>query len=169
MKCVTCGTELAEGTLLCPVCGRVVSTEEAIKSKAEGGHLTKKEFYKLPGMKSCRTNIRSCAIILYICAGVTILASLFLQELSSSILDGILLLGLGLWLQLGKSRVCAIITTCYGFLGLGLVLMTSGQIQGWWIPLAGIWAIVYTFKFHKLWNQYQKEGVLPDEAVSKKN
>lgn len=168
MKCVTCGTELAEGTLLCPVCGRVVATEDAIKEKAAAGHLTKKEFYKLPGMKSCRSSILACAIVLYICAGTTLLAALLVDSLSASILDAVLLVALGLWLQLGKSRVCAIITACYGLFGTGIVLFTTGRIQGWWIPLAGIFAIVYTFKFHKLWNQYQKDGVLPEEAVKKK-
>ena len=74
MKCASCGTELAEGTLLCPVCGRVLSSEEVAQSKAEGGKLSKKEFYKLPGMKSYRSNIISCAVVLYICAAVTILA-----------------------------------------------------------------------------------------------
>ena len=159
MKCASCGTELAEGTLLCPVCGRVLSSEEVAQSK--------KEFYKLPGMKSYRSNIISCAVVLYICAAVTILASVLIEGMGASIVDGILLLGLGIWLQIGKSRVSAIITTCYGLLSVGLVLVTAGRVQGWWIPLAGIWAIVYTFKFHNLWNKYQRDGVLPEEAVKK--
>lgn len=167
MKCASCGTELAEGTLLCPVCGRVLSSEEVAQSKAEGGKLSKKEFYKLPGMKSYRSNIISCAVVLYICVAVTILASVLIEGMGASIVDGILLLGLGIWLQIGKSRVSAIITTCYGLLSVGLVLVTAGRVQGWWIPLAGIWAIVYTFKFHNLWNKYQRDGVLPEEAVKK--
>ena len=106
-------------------------------------------------------------MVLYICAAVTILASVLIEGMGASIVDGILLLGLGIWLQIGKSRVSAIITTCYGLLSVGLVLVTAGRVQGWWIPLAGIWAIVYTFKFHNLWNKYQRDGVLPEEAVKK--
>ena len=110
MKCVGCGAELEPGALLCPSCGRVVSSEDVAKSKARSGQLTKKEFYKLPGMKSCRGNIRGCAIILYFCSGMTILASVLMQvltsssvmdgfQISASIIDGVLLLALGLWLQ----------------------------------------------------------------------
>lgn len=168
MFCATCGTELGEGALLCPKCGRVLSSEEVMKSKAANGQLSKKEFYKLPGMKAYRGNILTCAVILYICAGVTILAAFLLDELSASILDGIFLVAMGLWLQLGKSRICAIITTCYGLMSVGLVLVASGKVQGWWIPLAGIWAIIYTFKYQKMWKQYQEKGILPAEAISEK-
>ena len=129
MKCVGCGAELEPGALLCPSCGRVVSSEDVAKSKARSGQLTKKEFYKLPGMKSCRGNIRGCAIILYFCSGMTILASVLMQvltsssvmdgfQISASIIDGVLLLALGLWLQFGKSRICAIITLCYGIFNM---------------------------------------------------
>lgn len=165
MKCMGCGAELQEGALLCPACGRVLSSEDVAKQKAEGGNLTKKEFYKLPGMKACRGNIRACAIILYFCASVTVLAAMFLDMLMASILDGVLLLALGLWLQLGKSRVCAIITFCYGLFNMIVVAVQAGEIQGWLIPLAGAWAIFYTFKFHHLWGKYKKEGVLPQEAI----
>ncbi|MCI9438379.1 MAG: hypothetical protein HFH85_14655 [Lachnospiraceae bacterium] len=167
MKCVGCGTELAEGALICAHCGRAVQTEDVVRQKAASGQLTKKEFYELAGMKSIRGNIKGCAIVLYVCAGITILAAVVLQGfLSASLIDGILLLGLGLWLQFGKSRVCAIITFLYGLLGTGLTLVQTGRVQGWWIPLAGVWAITYTFKFYKLWNQYRKSGVVPDEAIS---
>mgnify|MGYP006977109087 CR=1 FL=1 len=176
MKCVGCGAELEPGALLCPSCGRVVSSEDVAKSKARSGQLTKKEFYKLPGMKSCRGNIRGCAIILYFCSGMTILASVLMQvltsssvidgfQISASIIDGVLLLALGLWLQFGKSRICAIITLCYGIFNMVMVAIANGQVQGWLIPLAGGWAIAYTFKFHSLWRKYEKSGELPDEAV----
>lgn len=166
MKCIACGTELPEGALLCPSCGRVLSSADVVRQKSEGGKLTKKEFYKLPGMKACRGNIRGCAIVLYFAAGMTLMASVLLQDiLMASVIDGILLLALGLWLQLGKSRVCAILTLCYGIYNMAIVAITAGQIQGWLIPLAGAWVVAYTFKFHGLWSKYQKEGVLPQEAV----
>ena len=165
MKCVACGTELEAGALLCPNCGRVVSSKDVIRSKAQGGQLTKKEFYKLPGMKACRNNIRACGIILYFSAAMTVAAALFLDMLMASVIDAALLLALGLWLQFGKSRICAIIVLCYGVFNMAMVALQNGTIQGWLIPLAGAWAIAYTFKFHRLWSKYQKEGVVPDEAM----
>ena len=126
------------------------------------GPMTKKEFYKLPRLKDCRSGILASAIICYFSAGVTLLASFLLQGyVSASVLDGLLLLGLGLWMQIGKSRVCAIILTCYGAFNMIYMLMLMGQIQGWLIPVAGISGIVYTFKFNKLWDRYIKEGMLP--------
>lgn len=164
MKCKVCGTELADGALLCPNCGRVLTAED----KAVGGKLTKKEFYQLPGMKSCRSNITSCAVILYVCAGITVLATFFLDGFLASLLDAAVILALGLWLHLGKSRIAAILTTCYGLFGVVVALIQVGKIQGWWIPLAGIWAIIYTFKFQNLWKKYQQDGVLPQEAMGDK-
>ena len=114
--------------------------------------------------------------MLYFCSGMTILASVLMQvltsssvmdgfQISASIIDGVLLLALGLWLQFGKSRICAIITLCYGIFNMVMVAIANGQVQGWLIPLAGGWAIAYTFKFHSLWRKYEKSGELPDEAV----
>ena len=79
MKCVSCGAELAEGSLLCPQCGRVVEVADVARQKAAAGQLTKQDFFKLPGMKACRSNIISCAVVLYICAALTILAAVLLQ------------------------------------------------------------------------------------------
>ena len=120
MKCVSCGAELAEGSLLCPQCGRVVEAADVARQKAAAGQL-----------------------------------------------DAILLLALGLWLHLGKSRICALVTLAYGILNMVMAVISSGQLQGWWIALAGAWAVAYTFQFHKMWNKYRKEGVVPKDAVEK--
>ncbi len=168
MKCVSCGEELAEGTLLCPKCGRAVEEADVARQKAAAGQLTKKEFYKLSGVKNCRTSILSSAVVLYICGGATLLASVLLSDvLAASIIDGILLLLLGLWLQLGKSRVCAIITLVYGIFNLVIVMMQSGRLQGWWILAAGIWAVIHTFRFNSMWNKYRKEGIIPKDALER--
>lgn len=167
MKCVTCGTELEEGALLCPQCGRAVDTVEVIRQQAATRPLSKKEFYELSGMKACRSNIKSCAIILYFCAAITTLAAVFWDMVPLlSIVDAVLLVLLGVWLQFGKSRVAAILITVYGIYNMVVSSLGTGSLRGWWIPLAGIWAITYTFKFYKLWNKYQKSGELPREAIS---
>lgn len=124
--------------------------------------VSKKEFYKLPGVKTCRTNIRTCAILAYVCSGFTIFASLLLSDyLASSIIDGLLLLGLGLGVQLARSRVCAIILAGYGLLNMAIALVSYGTVQGWLIPVIGIYAIIYTFKYQKMWENYDKNGIMP--------
>lgn len=169
MKCAVCGAELAESAVFCQHCGSVVRREDALRQRAAGGNMTKKEFYKLPGLKNCRSNILTCAIILYVCAAITALRALLLWEtMALSLLDAALLLGLGLWLQIGKSRVSAILTTVYGVYNVVIAVLLVGQIQGWWVPLAGIWAIVYTFKFNKFWDEYQRTGQLPEGPAAGK-
>lgn len=169
MKCVVCGAELADDALLCQQCGSVVRKEDALRQMAAGGRMTKKEFFKLPGLKACRSNILTCAIMLYICAAATCaLAVIDWRNSALSLLDAALLLGLGLWLQIGKSRVSAIIASAYGIFNVLVTIIALGRLQGWWIPLAGIWAVVYTFKINKMWSQYQESGQLPQELVSGK-
>lgn len=167
LRCVSCGAELPEGVLLCPQCGRAVETADVVRQQAASRQLTKKEFYELPGMKACRNNIKSCAVILYVCAAITTLAALFWDEIPLlSVVDGVSLLLLGLWLQLGKSRVAAILITVYGGYNMFVSSLSTGTLRGWWIPLAGVWAITYTFKFYKMWSKYRKTGILPKDAVS---
>lgn len=84
------------------------------------------------------------------------------------IIAALLLVGLGIWLQLGKSRVSAMLTLVYGSYSMIVGSISSGRLQGWWVPVIGGFAVYYTIKFNKLWKQYQKSGVLPDEAVSGK-
>ena len=169
MKCIACGTELPEGALLCPSCGRVLSSADVVRQKSEGGKLTKKEFYKLPGMKACRGNIRGCAIVLYFAAGMTLMASVLLQDiLMASVIDGILLMALGLWLQLGKSRVAALLTLIYGSYSMIIGSLEFGRLQGWWVPVIGGFGVFYTFKLHGLWGKYRRSGTLPPGALEGK-
>lgn len=201
MKCVVCGTELAEGALLCPQCGSVVRQEDVLQERMAHQQLTKKEFCDLPGMKTYKNNIRGCAVVLYACAAVTALLAVFEWGEQSALADAftrqmmwgapsflgsvvaavfgflirfdriiaaLLLVGLGIWLQLGKSRVSAILTLVYGSYSMIVGSISLGRLQGWWVPVIGGFAVYYTIKFNKLWKQYRKNGVLPDEVLSGK-
>lgn len=161
-----------------------------------------KEFYELPGMKILRNNIRSCGIVLYLCAGITALMALFEWGQTSTLADGLtrqiitsvppsfmsgivsviinflirfdriiaaaLLVGLGVWIQLGKSRVASLITLIYGAYSMIMGSLDSGRLQGWWIPVIGGFAVFYTFKFNRLWGQYRRSGTLPPGAFDGK-
>ncbi len=155
MKCYSCGAEIQDNVLVCPQCGC------AVKKPVQTG-LTKKEFLKTADMKSCRTNILVAAILLYFSAAVTLL-------LTQSWLDVALLLGLGLWLHIGKSRVCAIITTVYGLINMVIVSIASGSLGGWLILAAGIDAIFYTFKFNSAWKKYQEQSAAPGAGTTTVN
>ena len=160
MKCSKCGTELESNALVCPFCGQVVSDEDRVKEQYGEKKLTKAEFLGLSTMKSCKSNIVSCGIALYILGVINIGLQIFWGVLP---LDGIFLILFGLGIHLGKSRVCAILCTVFSVINMAYMAVTFGRITGWWILLVGIYAIIYTFKFHSAWSKYQKDGTLPVE------
>lgn len=202
MKCVVCGAELAENALLCPQCGNVVRKEDVVRQQAASRQLTKKEFYELPGMKGYRNNIRSCGVVLYLCACFTVVVGLLRWGETSALADGVtiqivssvppslmsgivssiisflirfdsiiaaaLLVGLGIWIHLGKSRVASLITLIYGVYSMVAGSLANGRLQGWWIPLIGGYAVFYTFKFNGLWGKYRRSGTLPAEVLNEK-
>jgi len=156
MKCTKCGTELESNAQICPFCGQAVSNEEPQKP------LTKEEFMQLPAMKSCKSNVNSCGIVLYVLGALNIVLQIYMKSFP---LDGILLILLGLGIHLGKSRICAVLCTIYGAFNVIYMLMTTGKVFGWWIILVAVYALIYTFRYHGAWSRYQKDGTLP---VSKK-
>ncbi|MBR1691857.1 MAG: hypothetical protein IJ711_03660 [Lachnospiraceae bacterium] len=131
---------------------------------------TKKEFLNLPEMGQLKSGLTSSAVILYICAVFTFLVTVLLMESSSSILDVILLVGLGLLVQLKQSRVAAVLVLIYSLINCVVLAILTGRFGGWLIMLAGGYAIGNTFRFHKAWNTYQTTGELMHfEKKNKKN
>lgn len=122
--------------------------------------MTKKEFSKLPAMKSCKSNINVCGILLYVFGGINIALAVGMGTVP---IDGIILILLGLGIHLGKSRVCALLCAAFSIFNVIYMLYTTGKAAGVWIVLIGIDAVIYTFKYHSAWNKYKKEGTLPVE------
>ena len=116
---------------------------------------TKKEFLKLPANKRMRSEINAAGILCYACAGVTLLACLVTGNLSS-ILDVLLLVGLGLGVHLAQNRVCAIILLVYGSLNTISMSMQMGSFSGYLPFLAGLGSTFQTFKLSKAWKAYNK-------------
>ena len=160
MKCSKCGTELESSALVCPFCGQAVSDEDRLKEQYGDKKLTKAEFTGLPAMKTCKSNIVTCGIVLYILGAINIGIQVFTGNLP---VDGIILILLGLGIHLAKSRVCAILCTIYGAFNVIYMVATTGRVAGWWILLVAIYALIYTFKYNSAWSKYQKDGTLPVE------
>lgn len=164
MKCSKCGTEMESNTLVCPFCGQAVSDEERLQEQYAGKKMTKQDFLKLPAMKTCKSNINSCGILLYVLGAINIVLQIVMGGLP---IDGILMILLGLGIHLGKSRVCAILCVVYSVFNVISVLITTGRVGGWWILVIAIDAVIYTFKYHSAWDKYQKDGTLPVEKEKK--
>ena len=133
--------------------------------------MTKEEFSKHPNIASVRSQIKSAGIICYVVAGISLAVSVIMSGIWGVVgvmLDVLLLIGLGLGVQLGRSRVCAIILTVYGAFNTIIVTLQNGTLGGWWVLLAGIYATIYTFKFQSAWEEYQKTGIVKDLSQGKK-
>lgn len=160
MNCSKCGAVLENDALVCPACGQAVPDEVRIQAQAGGGPLTKKDFLRLPAMKSCKSNIVICGVLLYIVGAINIALEV---SFGSFPIDGIALVLIGLGVHLGKSRVCALICAAYSIFNVIYMVVTTGNVSGWWIILIGFDAVFYTFKYHSAWSKYKKSGVLPVE------
>lgn len=139
----------------------------------QGGQplMTKEEFSKHPNIAPVRSQIRSAGIVCYIVAGITLVMSVLaggIWGIIGVIFDVMLLVGLGLGIQLGRSRVCAIILTVYGVFNTIVVTLQNEALGGWWVLLAGIYAIIYTFKYQGAWAEYLKTGIVKDFSQGKK-
>lgn len=164
MNCTKCGAELENNALVCPTCGQAVSDEERIQAQAGGEPLTKKDFFRLPAMKSCKSNIISCGVLLYVLGGINFALQIYLGSFP---IDGILLVLLGLGIHLGKSRVCALICAAYSISNMLYMMFMTEKVTGWLIIVIGIDAVTYTFKYQSAWNKYKQDGTLPVEKDKK--
>lgn len=189
MICEKCGQWIEDGSNACSKCGAPVNVNNAQDANAAGAGgfnagaamgqptaggynangmqgsqapLTKKEFFKHPNVASLRSQIIGAGIFCYISAGLSLV-------FADSIIDALLILGLGLGIHLGRSRVCAIILTVYSVFNMIIMILLEGTLTGWLILLAGIYAIIYTFKYQSAWAEYKKTGVIRDYGSARKN
>lgn len=116
---------------------------------------TLKEFAKLPKNKAALSLIMTASIFCFFSAAITAAAA-FMTSLSI-LLDAAILLGLGLWLIITKSRVSAALLMAYAMFNVVYMLIAQGKFNGWLILLAGVSALAGTFKLAKDWKAYQEK------------
>lgn len=176
MFCKECGKELIDGAGFCSHCGASQTEQPAVPPvdrpavqpeipveydkkgrvvpnplRAPAG-LTKKEFFR--SYSKTRSNIVAAAVIGYIAAGATLLLNLITGFYPLIFLDVGILLVMSLLVHLKQSRVCAVILLAYSAFNCIFGLIVSGQLTGWMIIIAGIFAVMGAFAFHKEWNAY---------------
>lgn len=131
--------------------------------------LNRKGFYKHPNVSSLSKQIKACAIAMYILAGLNLGLYLYmgglifatLEDVVTAVVIFVFLLGLGLGIHLGQSRICAVILTIYGVYNMVVNYVNSGKFSGWAFLLVGCYALPATFKFQKAWKKYKNTGIVP--------
>ena len=137
--CANCGAVIAPGGVFCPGCGLGVGEKTKVDPVLPEG-ITKREYYKNYADDSFKRQLKGSAILCYIVAGVTALMAVLINPLS--LLDAIIVLGLGLGMHLGRSKVCAYIILIYSILSTLITLISTGTFGGWLLILAGVYAVI---------------------------
>ncbi len=111
-----------------------------------------KEFAAFPENKSARGLILAGAILCYVSAGITTLV--LVPNQPSALVDVIILLGIGLWVHLSKSKASGVVLLVYGALNTLIMSIITHNLGGWLILLAGILALMGTSKLNEAWKKY---------------
>lgn len=166
--CQFCGQTCEDSQKFCNNCGASFPTAPAagqpqgamIASPAYGLSLprvsTKKEFLALPENKTLRRELAAAGIICYVCAAITAILGVAVIQNPYVLLDAAIVAGLGLGIHLSQSRACAVILCVYALINVIISVVTTGVPGGYLVLIAGVFAVIYTFKAEKLWQRYQQ-------------
>lgn len=115
--------------------------------------ISKKEFYIKYANKKDKGNIQAAVICAFIIVAVNLLLGIIAKNYFV-LIDVLLIGGLALGIQIGKSRVCAVLLLAYSVISLLFTLILTGRVTGWWVVLVGICAVRGTFTLHKDYKEY---------------
>lgn len=159
MKCSSCGTTIEKGETRCPLCGAPAEAGQGWDAPgaqaqqpagtAESREMTKKEFFRVEATEKVRKGVKSSAILCYVCAVITALAGLLLLKAPLMLIDAVIVLLLGLGIHVKQSRVCAVVVLVYSLISCVTSLISTGQLGGWLLILAGAYAVANTFRLEK--------------------
>ena len=187
MICKACGRANELGARFCKSCGTPLESDEAGQQnnanqpyaayQADNAHqqnnqqydmpenqyisttrMTKKEFDQCAKIKTITKNITFSAVLMYIVGLISLFTNVVVAGNIFGIIDIVLVVGLGLGIQLAKSRACAVIICTYSVINFIYMMILTGMPGGWLILVCAVYAIIYTFKYQNAWNRYQQTG-----------
>lgn len=164
MFCTSCGARMPAGTVFCSACGQKRQDTNAQNVAQQQAHtfyasaetqqpptgypVSRKEFINKYAQPSVRKDIKSIAIVCYVCAGLTFIVSCIVSPIG--IIDSLILAGLALGMHLSKSRGFAIALFVFSIIET-LLSLVVGSFPFWWL-FAGVAALV---TFNKIEKQYK--------------
>ena len=120
--------------------------------------MTRSEFLKTKEMKKIRANIFACAALGYAIAVGSVIVNVIQSRNFSVILDAVFLIAMSLLIHLLQSRVAAILIGVYSVINIGVMYYMNGKPGGIIVLAVAIYAIIYTFKFQKAWNDHKNSN-----------
>jgi hypothetical protein len=179
MICKHCGYDVPDGIDFCTACGEplpkkkdgdegeIEEREDAKVIEKSGKRISQKEFSKGYVPYSVKLSIHVGAIISYLFTAVYLFFGIYemvIHTSNSSTIIFLIAFSLNIILTLGfeikKSLACAIIMTALAALFSIYCLVVLHEMTGIWL-CAGVLAIFGLSRYQKLWQNYQKTGVLP--------
>ena len=151
--CPVCRTENDDSAKFCRSCGTALAGAPAAYAPRV---TTRDEFLALPENQHFKKEIRSAAIICYISVAATV-ALAFLDN-KFILIDAAIMLAIALGIHLRQSRVCAVLLLVYALINTVMRLVQTGRFGGYLILLAGVYAVISTFKLEKQWKEYRNFG-----------
>jgi hypothetical protein len=156
MNCKYCGAALQPGDRFCAYCGRPVEQEVANTQEMVGNwvqepetepvdvvrvlDMSKEAYRTVCKNKKYLNQIKTAAIICYICAGINLVLA-FAGGSILPLIDVAISVPLAILLQTKKSKGVAIALLVYGVFVVLINLVLNGQIAGWLWLVAGIGAV----------------------------
>lgn len=147
--CDKCGSHITDGYKFCTECGSPITVNQSI---SEEKIISRKEFIENIAPASIKKSIKTIAVLLYICAGLTFFAAIAIDPVG--IIDAVVYLILALGMHLRKSCAFAIallVLSCFEVL---VSLIASGSLAGIAELIISIYAVVTFNKVNKLFKEY---------------
>lgn len=185
MFCTNCGKEIVNESASCPFCGAPVAdaVPEAAQSnsfenmnqpsqqpasEAWGDYtsvnaqpavdrqsVTKKEFIAKYAPQNLKKNIKTAAIVCYICVAISAVAALVLLDNPLMLIDVVVYLALTLGMHLGNSKICAILLLIFSVVECIISIVSFGTPAGWWLIIAAASAVSTFRKLDKEYNNFR--------------
>lgn len=125
--------------------------------------ISKKEYIENYAPEMVRKNIKTEAILAYICVGISLIAAIFLYKSVASVIEVLIILGLALGMHLGKSNVCAILLLLIGVLEWGIKCALTNSYTPNLILLVGVYSVINFHKASKMYKEFIQSGKVTEE------
>lgn len=172
MNCPYCGSEVRENEKFCQHCGAQLTADvQNVPATAQqepafyptqgfaGGQFDSlKDFIESPVCpEKVRKSIKSCWILLLVCAGLTLVFEIIAGIFP---IDAILLAVFAIWLKSKYSIVPAALALALGIVSIIVGLVQNGTPSGILVALAGGNVVSNLLRAKKLFDEYKTNGTI---------